>query len=369
MDAAVLAAMRAPFEAFGGRWTDPPALQPLGLLLDLAGEGLRSRLYVVSGGAEELALRPDFTIPITRHHIASGAHEGRYLYEGKAFRAPLDGVDPQGEFLQIGVEAFGVALDPALEDAALAALAWRACLAGGRSDLSLHLGDAGLFGAFVGALGVSGAATDRLTRAFAHPRALRAELARAQAEVSPHGDGSRLAVLLADLPEAEAAAVLEELWALAGIQPVGGRLAAEITHRIALRAEAARTPPLTPGEAALIERFLAVSAAPRAALDQVQALAIEGGCDLAPVLEAWTRRLDALVDAGASEDVLTLSTAFVRPFSYYDGMLFEVWSAALGPDAPLAAGGRYDGLPQRLGGRAGAVGCMIRPARAVGGRP
>jgi len=55
---------------------------------------------------------------------------------------------------------------------------------------------------------------------------------------------------------------------------------------------------------------------------------------------------------------------------YYDGVLFEVRSAALGPDQPVAAGGRYDALPQRLGARVktGAVGCMVRPGRAYAGK-
>jgi ATP phosphoribosyltransferase regulatory subunit len=49
-------------------------------------------------------------------------------------------------------------------------------------------------------------------------------------------------------------------------------------------------------------------------------------------------------------------------------MLFEVRSAALGDDQPVAAGGRYDGLPARLGGKATtAVGCMVRPGRAFAG--
>jgi ATP phosphoribosyltransferase regulatory subunit len=363
-----LAAIRAPFEAFGGAWTDAPVLQPLGLLLDLAGEAVRSRLYVVSGGVEEQALRPDFTIPITRAHIAAGPAAGRYLYEGKAFRAPAAAGENETEFLQIGVEAFGGAEDPAVEDAAVAALAWAAAAAGGRKDLSIQLGDIGLFRAFLTALRLPETTGDRLVRVFANPRALWAEISRAQAPTElAAGSGGRLAGLLADLPEAEAAGVLEELWGLAGIQPVGGRSPAEITHRLALRAEAARTPPLTAAEADLIARFLKVSDQPRHALDKVEALAAEGGGDLSSVTEHWTRRMKALVKAGAPEKALTLSTAFVRPFGYYDGVLFEVRSAALGPDAPVAAGGRYDGLPARLGGQSGAVGCMVRPGRAFVG--
>jgi len=363
--AAALAAIRARFEAFGGAWTDAPVLQPLGLLLDLAGEGMRSRLYVVSGGAEELAMRPDFTIPITRAHIASGRTEGRYLYEGKAFRTPSAAVGSKTEFLQIGIEAFGSFEAPAVEDAAIAALAWTVSKVGGRKDLSIQLGDVGLFRAFLIALNLPEPTRDRLVRVFANPRALWAEVRRSQAPADAKGSGGRLAGLLADLPENEAAGVLEELWTLAGIQPVGGRSAAEITHRLALRAEAARTPPLTAAEAGLIERFLKVSDQPRHALDKVEALAAEAGGDLSATTKSWTTRLKLLVGQGPAESDLILSTAFVRPFGYYDGVLFEVRSAALGPDAPVAAGGRYDGLPARLGGAPGAVGFMLRPDRAM----
>ena len=65
----------------------------------------------------------------------------------------------------------------------------------------------------------------------------------------------------------------------------------------------------------------------------------------------------------------TLVAAFGRAFGYYDGYLFEVRSAVLGDERPVAAGGRYDGLPARLGAerKTGAVGCMVRPARAYAG--
>ena len=66
---------------------------------------------------------------------------------------------------------------------------------------------------------------------------------------------------------------------------------------------------------------------------------------------------------------MRLSPAFGRSFGYYDGFLFEVRSAALDAERPLAAGGRYDGLLARLGARRAtpAVGCMVRPWRAFAG--
>src|SRR5579875_1569049 len=108
--AEALAAIRAPFEAFGGEWADVPVLQPLNLLLDLAGEAMRARLIVVQGeGGEEACLRPDFTIPIARAHIERRAAAGRYLYEGLAFRAAGHASGAPAEFLQIGAEVYGTA--------------------------------------------------------------------------------------------------------------------------------------------------------------------------------------------------------------------------------------------------------------------
>ena len=366
--AEVLAAVRAPFEAFGGTWIAAPVLQPLNVLLDLAGEGMRTRLLVVqTDGSEDAALRPDFTIPVVQAHMASGEARGRYLYEGHAFTAPQE-PGRLAEFLQIGAEVFGPTADPCAEEAAVAALAWSASRAGGRSDLSMMLGDVGLFAGFVRAIGTPEALTLRLVRAFADGRSLQAELARAQGPSAGGSAGSsRLAGLLSGLPEAEAAAVLEELWRLAGIQPVGGRSPAEIVHRLSERSEGSRGPGIGAAEAALIGRYLAISDTPHAALKKVEALAYEAKVEID--LNQWIVRLKALVAAGIPEQALTLATGFSRPFGYYDGLLFEVRSAALGPDSPVAAGGRYDSLPSRLGrgGHVGAVGCMVRPARAWAG--
>jgi ATP phosphoribosyltransferase regulatory subunit len=366
-----LAAIRAPFLEAGATELDAPVLQPLGLLLDLAGEALRERLFVVAGeGGAEAAMRPDFTIPAVTAHIESGRASGRYFYEGRAFRVAPRGSERSEEFLQIGLEAFDVD-DVAKGDAEMAALAWRAAAAGGRSDLSLMLGDVGLFGAFLEAVGLEGPLAARLKRAFASPRRLWAELDAAQngEEPAPRG-GDRLAALLSGLSETEAAAVLEEVWALAGIEPVGGRSAGEIVHRLAERAALAAAPRLTAEQAGVIRRFLAIADAPKAALAAVRRLAGPGRPALEAALDAWARRLKALAAEDVPAEAMRFSAAFGRAFGYYDGVLFEVRSAVLGDDQPVAAGGRYDGLPARLGAHlpTGAVGCMVRPGRAWKGR-
>ena len=364
----VLAAIQAPLLERPATALDAPILQPLGLLLDIAGETLRERLFVVQGDGPEACLRPDFTVPAVRAHIASGRESGRYFYRGHAFRVAPRGSDRAEEFLQVGVEAYEPG-DAALADAEIAALAWRAAAAGGREDLTLLMGDVGLFGAFVEALEVGAPLAARLQRAFASPRRLRAELAAAGEDPAPDDRGGRLAGLLAGLSETDAAGVLEEIWAMAGIEPVGGRSAAEIVHRLAERAALERTARLTPAQAELTQRFLAVVGRPGEALAEVAGLVGGASPRLAAARADWSRRVEAMIAAGVPEDRIRFSAAFGRAFGYYDGVLFEVRSAALGEGQPVAAGGRYDGLPGRLGASlaTGAVGCMVRPGRAWNG--
>ncbi len=367
--ASVLEAIRAPFEATPAHALDAPVIQPLGLLLDLAGETLRERLFVIQSldGGPEACLRTDFTVPALRAHIVSGREEGRYFYAGRAFRRAPAGTDRAEEFPQIGLEAFEPG-DAALADAEIAALAWRAAVAGGRDDLTLMMGDVGLFAAFVEALDLAPPLAVRLVRAFSSPRKLWAELQASLAPADAHAphNGARLAGLLAGLPEAESLAVLEEIWSVAGIEPVGGRSAAEIVHRLAERARLAVSPRLTVAQADLIRRFLGVSGEPEAALDAVADLAPTASASLETARSAWARRVSAMAGAGVPTGRLLFSAAFGRAFGYYDGMVFEVRSAGLGDAQPVAAGGRYDSLPSKLGAElaTGAVGCMVRPGRA-----
>jgi ATP phosphoribosyltransferase regulatory subunit len=365
--APALAAIREPLSAGADR-VDAPILQPLGLLLDLAGEAMRARLFVVQAeGGAEACLRPDFTVAVARQHIARGEPAGRYFYEGPAFRAAA-GPDQPEEFVQMGLELFAPADAPTVaHDAEIAGLAWRAAAAGGRADLSLWLGDVGLFAAFIESLSLPAALAARLKRVAGRPRLLHAELARAGQADAPAAGESQLATLLAGRSEGETAALLEEIWALAGIEPVGGRRPAEIAGRLVRRAEAAAAPALGVAEAKAIADFMAISATPAAGLAQVRDLAGRSSKALAAALGDWDARL---ADLGrvVPADRLRFAPALGHAFDYYDGLTFEVRADALEPDRPLAVGGRYDGLLARLGGAgARAVGCMVRPWRAWSG--
>jgi ATP phosphoribosyltransferase regulatory subunit len=365
----VLDAIQAPFLESPSHVFDAPVLQPLGILLDIAGETLRERLFVVQGDGPEACLRPDFTLPAVRAHIESGRQSGRYFYSGHAFRVAPRGSQRAEEFLQIGLEVFAAGDAPAT-DAEIAGLAWRSARAGGRNDLTLLMGDVSLFGAFVDALQIASPLAARLKRAFFAPRRLRAELEGA-ADPTLAGGGGRLPGLLAGLSEQAAAGVLEEIWALAGIEPVGGRSAAEIVHRLAERAALSASPRLTPEQADLTRRFLGIAGEPEVALDEAVRLVGGRSNGLEQARSAWARRVALLTDAGVPADRILFSAAFGRAFGYYDGVLFEVRSTELGDDRPVAAGGRYDSLPAKLGGdvSTGSVGCMVRPGRAWAGAP
>lgn len=361
--AEALAAIRAPLEASGAERADAPLLQPLNLLLDLAGEAMRARLFVVQAeGGTESCLRPDFTVAIARQHIESARAAGLYWYQGAAFRAS-SGSDRPEEFVQLGLEMFspgGGRVEAA--DAEIAGLAWRAAEAGGRKDLSLWLGDVALFGAFVESLDLPETLAARLTRVAGRPRLLWAELSRVGEAAAT---GGTLAGLLAGLSEPQAAALLEEVWALAGVEPVGGRGPAEIAARLVRKAEAANAPALTEAQSDAVRAFMAIDDTPAYAFARMRELAGVNDGALKTALAGWEARLLELTRI-APADQLRFAPALGHAFDYYDGITFEVRSEALGAERAVAVGGRYDGLLSRLGdaSAARAVGCMVRPWRA-----
>src|SRR3984893_2328149 len=71
-----------------------------------------------------------------------------------------------------------------------------------------------------------------------------------------------------------------------------------------------------------------------------------------------------LLEAHGVAARVNLDLGAVRDFDYYTGIIFEVFSPALG--APLAAGGRYDGLLERFGRACPATGLVVFVDRVQG---
>lgn len=364
-------AVRGVFAASGGALIEPPALQPLAPYIDVSGEDVRARLFVVDApDGARLCLRPDMTIPVCLHHIGvhSGAPEpGFYRVDGHVFRYAKDPALGPAEFTQLGLERFGDD-DPVASDIEMCALALEAVRAGGGHISHLMLGDAYLFPAFFRAMDLDADRADRLVR---RTRRLGAD----QVGAGQVGDGqvggdvsctqpSALAQALAHMPPEQVTDVLSEMFAMSGVEAVGSRSVAAIGERLAEQARTLEDDVAFPEAAAHAQALMGIAGAPRQALDDIAALCRKAGVDLDDRLQQWALRVDALEALDLPADT-SVSVAFARQFDYYDGMVFEVRDHRLGLAHVLAAGGRYDTLYERLGGSGplSGVGVMARPLR------
>ena len=81
-------------------------------------------------------------------------------------------------------------------------------------------------------------------------------------------------------------------------------------------------------------------------------------------LDNFAKRLDFLENNGISVDVLDFEGSYGRTsMEYYDGFVFGFYSETHTDLAPVATGGRYDALTERMGQgkKIPAVGAVLRP--------
>ena len=337
---------------------EPPLLQPAAVFLDLSGEDIRRRLYLTGDAAgAEFCLRPEYTIPVCRAYLASpdAGQPMAYSYLGPVFRFRPDA---SGEFLQAGLENFGRDDRPAA-DAEILALALEAAEEAGCGGLAVTLGDAGLFAAVIAALDVAPAWQRRILRGHARGQSLAAIL-----DAAPQGEGADHSGVLAALEGAGssgARALVQDLLAIAGINPVGGRTAAEIADRFLEQAALRAGGGFPADKRAVLERFLAIEGDPDQAHEQLQALAREARLDIAAPLADFDARTGFLSANGMDVSQLRFAASFARNLDYYTGFVFEARDPAAPDSKPVVGGGRYDRLIGRLdGGReVAAVGAAI----------
>jgi ATP phosphoribosyltransferase regulatory subunit len=332
------------FTDAGAARVEPETLQPADLLLDLYGEDIRARAFLVQDPVEgELVLRPDFTVPVARLHMVSGADPSRYAYEGLVWRRQNPGSARPTEYLQAGVELIGGA-DPAADEAEVFSLI-QSALQG--LDAKPVTGDLAVIFAAIAALNTSEQRRAALRRHVWRPARFKAMLDRFT--VPPAPSATRAALLAGD----EATLI-----ASAG-KFTGARSGEEIRARVAVLREDAATPPLSRDDRAMIEAVLAVKGGSGAALQQLRAMDL---APMTPALDAMSRRLDAMARRGVDVDALPFDATFGRGLEYYDGFVFEFRSVKPGLP-PLGGGGRYDALTAIVGRGAGstAVGGIVRP--------
>src|SRR5215471_12586788 len=339
----------AAFARAGYAWVSPAILQPAEPFLDLSGEDMRRRMFLVTDAAgREFCLRPDLTIPVARDYLAStaAAQPAGFCYLGPVFR---DRGAASGEFLQAGIESFGRA-DEAAADAEVLVLGIAATAHYGLADPRIVMGDVALFAALIAALDLAPAWKRRLLKDFNRKPTLAHDLERLTL-AARHGRSEYQGVLaaLANANPKAAQALVTDLLSIAGKSAVGGRSIGEIADRFVEQAELGASNALPPETCALIARFLAVAGAPPAAAAALRALAAEADVSLGPALELFESRIGLLAHRGVDVDRIGFATAFGRGVDYYSGFVFELHDPAGRVDGQLVAGGRYDGLLSRLG--------------------
>lgn len=333
----------------GYRRVLPALIQPAEPFLDLSGEEIRQRMFLTSDRhGQELCLRPDFTIAVSRDYLNSpiaGALAG-FCYLGPVFR---QGDDGPNEFLQAGVESFG-RTDTAAADAEMLSLGLEAAAEFGVGAPDIRMGDVGLFTALVGELDLAPAWKRRLVKDF--NRAGRLERDLDVLDVRPGGAQSGYEGVLAAMARSDpkaAHALVTDLLSIAGISAVGGRSIGEIADRFLEQAALGTQAVLPKDVAALIERFLWIAGDPDKVAAELRTLANDARLNLNAVLDLFESRTGFLAARGVDVARIQFSTRFFIGLDYYTGFEFRLHDPTGRIEAPLIAGGRYDRLLSRLG--------------------
>ncbi|MGL4976128.1 MAG: ATP phosphoribosyltransferase regulatory subunit, partial [Bosea sp. (in: a-proteobacteria)] len=279
-----------------------------------------------------------------------------FSYGGPVFRLRAG---ESGEFAQTGLESFG-RTDFAAADAEVFALTLEALAALGVKVPALRMGDVGLLSRILDALSVPAASRRRLMRAVAQGKGADSVLAMAPPELAGANDHAGLLAALEGQDPKAAKAFVEDVLSIAGISSVGGRSARDSAERFLARAAEREN---APGDevAQVLRHVLAISGDPDNAAAELRDVCDGAGLDLTAELDAFEQRTGFLAARGVDVTAIRFATAFARNLDYYTGFIFEMHDPDSKAIKPLAGGGRYDGLLQRLGAKAPvpAVGASI----------
>ena len=320
-------------------------------MLDLYGEDIRARAYVIQDSVEgELMMRPDHTVPITQLHFEEGETQAEYSYAGPVFRKQPPGSGRAREYWQVGYENFG-RHDKENADALVLSLFFEALDA---YDLTVETGDMGVVIDAVESLSTTSLRKANLLRHIWRPSRFRDLLDRYRSPASK---------IDANLEDANAEGFDSTRARILDAGPeIGVRSLFEIQDRLeALRLDAA-APSLDPDEVAALNELLGIDCAMPEAASLVRGLASELP-GLGEAANRMERRTKAIADLGMEPEHLKFRTIFGQArLEYYDGFVFGFFAQGEALP-PVATGGRYDHLTRMLGdGReCPGVGGVIRP--------
>jgi ATP phosphoribosyltransferase regulatory subunit len=340
----------------------PSLIQPASLFLDRIGEALRTRTYVFTDpNGEELCLRPEMTIPVSRVFLERGAglDTAKFCYSGPAFRIQQGNPDPlrPREFRQAGIESYGASGQDA--DLEVIGLTVEGLRRNGVNAFTLKLGHIGVLTALLAALDMPQRWRERLSRAFWRSGAFSKELS---ALADPKG---RLSPAIASeaLTEAGLLAALDAR----GIPMIGLRRPAEIVKRLQDKAADLQGTPLPQSSSRLLQTYLRQQGGMDETLQAIETLFKDNALKLESVIGDLRNLYRGLLEIAGSNRI-AFDAAFGRHFEYYSGMVFQIEIEGAGIAGQIAGGGRYDGLIRALSGGARdvtAVGAAVHTERML----
>lgn len=329
----------------GYAFVEPPIVYNAGVFVEVAGEDLRRRLFLTSGGdGKELTLRPDYTIPVCLHHLGTGKSKRKasYAYLGPVFRQRADGAS---EFLQAGIESLGRG-DRLEADADVLQLAFAAAKELGVAKPTVRIGDSGLFAAVLDALDINQPWQRRLARSFGDTERLEALVARAH-EDTPAADSD-----LAELAGADQATVRDivaDLFSSTGLGVIGGRGAEEIAERFVEKAVLAQG--IDERATTVLSEYLAIAGKPTAVEREIGALARRARLGISEAIDRFAKRSEAFEKRDIDLNRLSFAADFGRRLDYYTGFVFEFHRSNRSRAGPIIGGGRYDRLMSLVGAK------------------
>ncbi len=372
------AKLRALFTKAGYEPVAPAILQPADILLDCSGEALRARTYVFTDlDGTELCLRPDITVPTARLYLErhpTAYEEARYCYSGPTFRySPArsarknkgKAVRPR-EFRQMGLELYAMH-DRLAAETEIFKLTIDGVELAGLSDYQIKIGDLALFSAFLDAIEMPDRWRARLRHHFWRPELFH-KLLRELSEGNKNKEE-----LLEQLPPLDpkdpisAMLVVSRFIGKKNIPLFGNRTLEEITLRLLDKQLDRDEQRLSSEHVQLIEDYLDINGPPRAAVARINDLTDKAGISIDKALRKFEKRLDLFKERGIDLKTTEFSAEFGRDFEYYTGFVFQIEAPDSAQIGPVAGGGRYDKLLQKLGAseKVKAVGCAIHTERLL----
>ncbi|WOC15506.1 ATP phosphoribosyltransferase regulatory subunit [Pseudochrobactrum sp. MP213Fo] len=348
----IAAELTAYFSTSSTEAVNIPILLPADPFLDMAGEDLRSRIFLTENeNGDSLCLRPEFTIPVCRNHIAlNAATPKRYSYVGEVFRQRREGGT---SFHQAGIEDLGGDNEPASDARSLSDALNAVAQAAPAARFQVLLGDQSVFEAVLAALGLPRGWQKKLARSFGNGSGNTSQLELALQDLSSQRSSDvlpeKLRILVDARDEDALAQSLAEEMQHAGISPAAGRTPLDIARRL-LEKEQLASVKLPEKTFAALKTFLSIRQSLDKATVALEEFGAQNALDLTAALDGFQKRVEEMHKAGIDLTTITYDAAFGRPLDYYTGLVYEITSRDTDCGV-IVGGGRYDRLLTMLGAK------------------